>query len=366
MKSNNYFKYAFLFISLLCFVAYSFEQRNVRNTELYGEITGLTDSVIVIQYDTNKGSQSDSILVNNGKFHWAGNIPEPERVRFNSASLRFFFFIEKGKMMLKMNVNDEKSLTIQGCNTQNELELFEKSLDPLNKEIDVLNTVLESLPEDSSNVELSHKIDNLLAKKQQFRDEYIAKHPNSFVGADFLMQKALDGNVAEVKDLFLKLSPEMRQSNIGNNIDERIKELERSSIGSAAIQFSLNNIEGKPVSFSQFKGKYVLINFWASWCAPCRGENPNVLKAYNAYKNKNFDIIGISLDSNKENWESAVKKDGLPWTQLSDLKGFKNAVSSYYGIKYIPSNLLISPSGIIIAKNLRDDLLQKKLAEIFP
>ena len=134
-------------------------------------------------------------------------------------------------------------------------------------------------------------------------------------------------------------------------------------VGADAYDFEQNDVNGKPVKLSDFKGKYVLIDFWASWCKPCRQENPNVVKAYQAYKDKNFEILGVSLDSDKNNWLKAIKDDGLTWTNVSDLKGWKNEVGELYAIKAVPTNYLISPEGKIIAKDLRGADLEKFLAE---
>jgi len=135
-------------------------------------------------------------------------------------------------------------------------------------------------------------------------------------------------------------------------------------IGDLAPDITMNDETGKPFSLSSLKGKYVLVDFWASWCAPCRGENPNVVAAYNKYKNKNFTILGVSLDENKEAWQKAIDKDGLQWKQVSDLKGWENAAVALYGFDGIPYNVLLDPSGKIIAKELRGSALQTKLAEV--
>ena len=123
-------------------------------------------------------------------------------------------------------------------------------------------------------------------------------------------------------------------------------------------------MDGKTVTLSSYKGKYVLVDFWASWCGPCRGENPNVLAAYNKFKSKNFTILGVSLDENKDAWKKAVDKDGLPWTHVSDLKGWKSDAAAIYSVHSIPANFLIDPTGKIIAKSLRGAELDSKLAEL--
>ena len=134
-------------------------------------------------------------------------------------------------------------------------------------------------------------------------------------------------------------------------------------IGSQAPDFTMNDTEGKPFKLSQLKGKYVLVDFWASWCAPCRGENPNIVAAYNQYKDKNFAILGVSLDDNKDKWLQAIKADKLEWKQVSDLKGWENATVSMYGYDGIPYNVLLDPQGKIIATSLREGALQSKLQE---
>ncbi|MDI9358534.1 MAG: TlpA disulfide reductase family protein [Phycisphaerales bacterium] len=134
------------------------------------------------------------------------------------------------------------------------------------------------------------------------------------------------------------------------------------AVGTVAPNFTQNDINGNPVSLSSFRGKYVLLDFWASWCGPCRMENPNVVEAYKKFHSDKFTIIGVSLDKSKDAWKSAVTTDGIQWTQVSDLQFWRNAVAVLYNINSIPMNFLINPEGVIIAENLRGDELERTLA----
>ena len=137
-----------------------------------------------------------------------------------------------------------------------------------------------------------------------------------------------------------------------------------AAVGDVAPELTMNDVDDKPFSLSQLRGKYVLVDFWASWCGPCREENPNVVAAYNQFKNKNFTVLGVSLDKNKQAWITAIKEDKLNWQHISDLKYWSSSAVSLYGFDGIPYNVLVDPQGKIIATNLRESALQNKLAEV--
>ena len=168
----------------------------------------------------------------------------------------------------------------------------------------------------------------------------------------------------EFQQLFSSLDKSVQASPYGESVTAYIKSLRANGVNVPADDFSQQDTKGQPVKLSSFRGKYVLVDFWASWCGPCRQENPNVVKAYNKYKGKNFTILGVSLDDNRERWLQAISHDGLAWTQVSDLRGWGNEVAVQYGIQSIPSNFLVDPAGKIIARNLRGEELEAKLEEL--
>ena len=257
---------------------------------------------------------------------------------------------------------------------------------PVNKELAKYNLVLK-IPNDSiraANNEYYRPLptrkpdqaylNEILARQDKWGKErvnlqkkYIAENPNSYFSLVALKEVATK-NPDGIEPLFKGLSENIRKTNDGVTLATLLEGWKKTAIGVLAPDFTQNDLNGKPVKLSDFKGKYILLDFWASWCGPCRDENPNVVKVYNQYKDKNFTVLGVSLDSPsaKDAWIKAVKEDGLIWTQVCDLKNPYNEVATMYAIQAIPQNFLIDPSGKIVAKNLRGEDLAKKLAMLMP
>lgn len=334
-----------------------------QQVKVSANIAGLKDKQVTLSYTVNGTNKMDTVKVVDGKFEWQAAMKEPQKVGIMFSSRYFQFFAEPSLIKITGSADSLHKLVVNGSKVQKEAEAFEASL----KDISERETVLFRKYGKGTKEEqlaLEKQLNSLRMERRAMQEAYISKNPQSPVSIHLIADRGIMGAYSDVKKIFDLLHPSARESEQGKEIASRLEVLKRSAIGTDVINFTQNNVDGKPQSFADFKGKYVLIDFWASWCGPCRAENPNVLKAYERYKDKNFTVIGISLDDNAERWKKAIEEDGMPWTQLSDLKGFKNEVSDYYGIRGIPSTLLIDPQGKIVAKNLRGELLQEKLAEL--
>jgi peroxiredoxin len=333
-----------------------------------------------LEYRLKGKTNIDSVTIKNGKFQFEGTVgttPVSAYLMLNKKgtgpNTRDYksVYLEKGIIKV-VSADSLINATVDGTKTNQDNARYEQAIKPANAAYAALeakqNAATPDQQKDDAFAKENNKTEKAIEEQESaINKKFIQDNSDSFISLNILESFAYGADYVDIAPLYDGLSPAIKETEAGKKFAERLPKLKAVALGATAPEFAEADTSGKIINLSSFRGKYVLIDFWASWCGPCRHENPNVVKAFNHYKNQKFTILGVSLDrpGAKDKWLKAIHTDGLAWTQVSDLKFWDSKTAGLYAVRGIPQNFLLDPDGKIIAKNLRGDDLNNKLEELF-
>jgi len=343
-----------------------------------GNLTGFnsTETVYINKIsDSNRSTVIDSTTITNGKFNI--KLPDVDTrdfnfITFSNTKGNILVIAENKKISITADKNDLRKAVITGSEENTIFANYLKNIGEQTLVENKINNESKAAAQAGDYTSLRSfkvKSDSLKSAKKQMRMAMINENPNSLVSAmavsDLLNFKMI--KASEAKALVAKMDTDLQQSRIGLNLKKALDNMveETSTIGDKVADFSAPTPNGETLNLQKSLGKKItILDFWASWCRPCRMENPNVVKVYNKYKDQGLEIIGVSLDKSADKWNAAIEKDGLTWKHVSNLKSWQEPIAKNFGVRSIPATFILDENGIIIAKDLRGQALEEKIKEL--
>lgn len=333
---------------------------------LTAEVVGAADSTKVFLANAD-GVRLDSTTVMAGKFNFniAKAFPDQAFVVIDGVAAPMAFFVEPGAINAMIDLSVQPvSATFAGTPTNDGAVALNTELKAFDDRAAAIMPAIQAAQGTPAFDSLAAQYGAIEAERDAYIANFVTANPATVLSAYLASGSMHSLTTPEMADSVITLLAAAPANAFTDKITARREVLALTAVGQPAPDFTLPQVDGTPLALSSLKGKLVLVDFWASWCGPCRAENPNVVALYNAYKEKGLEVLGVSLDNNRDTWTQAIEADGLAWLHVSDLAGFKNAVAVQYGIVSIPSTVLVDANGVIVAKGLRGEALAAKVAEI--
>jgi thiol-disulfide isomerase/thioredoxin len=374
-------KTALLLVASLLLISCGGDKKKINTSfELKGTLSNAVGGETIYLEElspTGKLILDSTKLDEKGNFSFERSAPAPGFYRVKTSEANFAMLILDSTQKIKLT-GDLKDLgntyTVEGSpDTKIFLELndlgkiIQTRIDSFQQvfQVRVEGSKKDSVTMAAINKDMEPAYMKIIAEHQKKVAEVVSKNTGSLAALAGIQQLTPDEYMDIYKKVYADLSAKYPNSKYLANLKKNVEAYSRVSGGSVAPDFTLNTPEGKPLALSSLRGKIVMIDFWASWCGPCRKENPNVYKVYKKFHDKGFDILAVSLDDEKGKWLAAIEKDGLPWHHVSDLKGWDSEAAKLYGVDAIPFTVLLDKEGKIIGKGLRGSELEDKLEELF-
>jgi len=344
-----------------------------------GKADGIANGIAVYlqKQDSTGIVPVDTVKVENGKFKFEGKVKEPgiHFIQVDKIDGKAVLILESGEIIMNVRKDTITKSIVSGTYSNDKLTSFLDDSQKIQKRMVAFQKANMAKYNEAQSKQDTATINTLMKENSVFQKEsiklsldHIEKYPKSYLSLLFL-QQALnqpDKDDAKIKKLFENLDPSLKITKEGKKLKKSIEGLGVANVGTMAPDFSAPNVDGKMVSLKECLGKVTIVDFWASWCGPCRAENPNMVALYNEFHAKGVNIIGVSLDKEGEaaKWKEAIAKDGLTWIEVSNLKFWQDPIAMKYNVKSIPATFLLDANGKIIAKDLRGAELKAKVASL--